>query len=429
MKERKRLNISEKELENFVTSPRNPADFSTFTQITRKLRTAYKDLQEKFEDLNLKLEKANLELKQSLAEKEKISSYLNNILESLTSGVVAIDMDSKISLFNRAAETILGYRAEEVIGRPYLEVMGKGVEERFILPFALKGQKLHLNEEKVIWSKTGERIPIGFSTSLLKDKEGEVLGAVEVFFDLTRSKQMEEEMMRVQTLAALGEIAAVVAHEVKNPLGGIRGFAELLKRDLEEGDPRGRSVKKIIEGVETLNGIVKSLLDYTKPVKLTPRKIEMVKFLDEAINFFEMDASQRKTNVRMVRSYPKDELFCSLDIEQFRQILLNLLYNAIQAMPDGGEITVELNQEAQGSDLARKKEDKKIILQISDTGIGMSKETQKKLFTPFFTTKESGTGLGMSTVKRIVEAHRGDIRVESEPGKGTTVAVRLPMVL
>jgi signal transduction histidine kinase len=221
----------------------------------------------------------------------------------------------------------------------------------------------------------------------------------------------------------------VVAHEVKNPLGGIRGFAELLERDVGEGDPRGRWAKKIMEGVETLDKIVKSLLDYTKPVKLNPRKVEMVGFLDEVINFFEMDASQKKADICIVKSYPKDEFLCHLDTEQLRQILLNLLHNAVQAMPEGGEITVELNRKIEKPDLLSKVKDKKIILKVSDAGIGMSKETLRKLFTPFFTTKEGGTGLGMSTVKKIVEAHRGDIQVESEPGKGTTVVVRLPVVL
>lgn len=250
------------------------------------------------------------------------------------------------------------------------------------------------------------------------------------FEDLNRKlEQTEEEMLRVKRLAALGEMAAVVVHEVKNPLGGIRGFAELLERDLEEVDPRKKWVKKIMEGVDTLDRIVKSLLDYTKPVKLNPRKVEMAKFLDEAINFFEMDASQKKANIRMVKNYPQDELFCHLDTEQFRQIPLNLLHNAVQAMPDGGEIMVELNQDVETKDLPCKVRDKKIILKISDTGIGMSKKTLERLFTPFFTTKERGTGLGLSTVKKIVEAHRGDIRVESEPGKGTTVVVRLPMIL
>lgn len=425
MEEKRRPNISEEELKDFVTS------FSTFNQVTQKLRSAYRELEQRFGDLNLKLEQTNLELRQSLAEKEKISSYLGNILESLTSGVLAIDLDGNINLFNRAAGEILGYRAEEVIGKPYLEVMGKGVEEKHTLPFRLKYPDSHLpdgNGEKEVQSRNGEKIPLGFSTSLLKDKEGEILGAVEIFLDLTRLKQMEEEMMRVKTLAALGEMAAVVAHEVKNPLGGIRGFAELLDRDLEGKDPRKRSVKKIIEGVETLDRIVMSLLNHTRPIKLSPRKIEMVKFIDEVINFFEMDASQTKANVHVLKNYPGDELFCYVDTEQFRQILLNLLHNSVQAMPEGGNITVELNREAETSDFSSKARDKRAVLKISDTGMGISKGIKEKLFTPFFTTKEHGTGLGLATVKKIVEAHQGDIQLESELGKGTTVQVRLPMI-
>ena len=430
MEEKGHLDISEEELKDFVTH------FSTFNQVMQNLRSAYRELEERFGDLNLQLEQANSELKQSLVEKDKISNFLNNILESLTSGVLAIDLEGNVTLFNRAAEEILGYKAKEVIGKPYLGVMGKGIEEKLSLPYLLKSQNLHLGEdglcengEKEVLSTSGEKVPIGFSTSLLKDKEGEIVGAVEVFFDLTKMKRMEEEMMRVKTLAALGEMAAIVAHEVKNPLGGIRGFAELLDRDLEEGDPRKRSVKKIMEGVEALDRIVMSLLNYVKPIQFSPRKVEIKTFLDEVINFFEMDASRAKENVHLVKNYPPDELFCHLDIEQFRQMLLNLLHNAVQAMPHGGKIMVELKQEKATLSLSSKTEDNKVILKISDTGIGMSKGTKEKLFTPFFTTKERGTGLGLSTVKKIVEAHWGDIEVESELGKGTTVQVRLPMIL
>jgi len=239
-------------------------------------------------------------------------------------------------------------------------------------------------------------------------------------------EQMEQEMMRVKTLAALGEMAAVVAHEVKNPLGGIRGFAELLDRDLTPGDPRKRLVKKIMEGVETLDRIVLNLLDYTKPIKLNPHKVEMVKFIDEVIKFFEMDNSRKKAGIRIKKEYPPEELSFYVDTEQFRQVMLNLLQNAEQAMPQGGEITVALNWEAESSDLSHIRNNI-LVLDITDTGMGMSRITQEKLFTPFFTTKEQGTGLGLSTVKKIVEAHQGDIRVESESGKGTSVQIRLPM--
>jgi signal transduction histidine kinase len=239
-------------------------------------------------------------------------------------------------------------------------------------------------------------------------------------------KHMEREMVRVKTLTALGEMAAVVAHEVKNPLGGIRGFAELLDRDLTPDDPRKRLVRKILEGVETLDRIVLSLLDYTKPIKLNPQKVEMVRFMDEVINFFEMDSSRKRSDIRIRKKYPPEDLGFHLDPEQFRQVMLNLLRNAEQAMPQGGEITVALNREDESSDHHPTGKNM-LILDVSDTGTGMSKTTREKLFTPFFTTKEQGTGLGLSTVRKIVEAHRGDIQVKSEPGKGTSVRIKLPL--
>jgi PAS domain S-box-containing protein len=414
MEERDRLNISEGQLEGFTES------FASFNKITQKLHSAYKNLEEKFEDLNLELEKTNRELRQSLAEKERISNYLNNILESLTSGVVAINLKGEITLFNRAAEEILGYKTDEVLGRQYGEVMGNGIEEKMTLPFTLKSRKSHINEEKEVLSKGGKKIPLGFSTSLLTDSENNILGSVEVFFDLSKLKELEKEITRVRTLAALGEMAATVAHEVKNPLGGIRGFADLLDRDLEKSDPRKKSVEKIMEGVETLDRIVVSLLNYTKAIRLDFHQVELLNFIDNVIKFFEMDLKREKKRIHIVREYPKKALLCRIDPEQFRQVILNLLHNATQAMPQGGKIVVRISED----DTERKT----IVLRISDTGMGMSKATLDKLFTPFFTTKEHGTGLGLSTVKKIVEAHGGDIRVESEIGKGAIVIIRLSLI-
>ena len=427
MKEKGRLDISEEQLEGFTES------FASFNKITQKLHSAYKNLEERFEDLNLKLEKTNRELRQSLAEKEKISNYLNNILESLTSGVVAINLKREITLFNRAAEEILGFKTDEVLGRKYEEIMGKGVEEKMTLPFTLKSRRSHVNEEKEVLTKRGKKTPLGFSTSLLTDGDNNVLGAVEVFFDLSKLKELEEEVTRVRTLAALGEMAATVAHEVKNPLGGIRGFADLLDRDLEGSDPRKKSVEKIMEGIETLDKIVLGLLNYTKPIKLDLHQVEFISFMDEVIKFFEIDLEREKKKIDIIREYPKKALLCRIDTEQFRQVILNLLHNAIQAMSHGGRIVVGVNEEEKGTGVPQNSlgihpEGKRIVLKISDNGTGMSKATLNKLFTPFFTTKEHGTGLGLSTVKKIVEAHRGDIRVESKMGKGTIVTVRLSMI-
>jgi PAS domain S-box-containing protein len=435
MKQRGRSDVSEKQLEGFTES------FASFNKITQKLHSAYKNLEEKFEDLNLKLERTNRELRQSLVEKEKISNYLKNILESLTSGVVAVNLDEEITLFNQAAENILGFKTDEVLGRKYGMILGQGVSQEMTLPFTLESRKSHVNEEKEVLTKQGKKIPLGFSTSLLTDGDSNVLGAVEVFFDLSKLKELEEEITRVRTLAALGEMAATVAHEVKNPLGGIRGFADLLDRDLEKDDPRRKSVEKIVEGVETLDKIVLSLLNYTKAIRLNLHQVEFVSFVDDVIKFFETDLAREKKRLSIVREYPEGKLLCRMDPEQFRQVILNLLHNAAQAMPRGGKILIKVHEEGEGRKATEvsprihgkgKRSEIRpkagIVLKIRDNGVGMSKATLSKLFTPFFTTKEQGTGLGLSTAKKIVEAHKGDIKVESKKDKGTTVIVRLSMV-
>ncbi|MCJ7508916.1 MAG: ATP-binding protein [candidate division Zixibacteria bacterium] len=410
--------LSTQELNSFTNS------FASFNKITQSLQSAYRSLEEKFENLNQKLEQANRELRQSLAEKDRISNYLNNILESLTSGVLAINLDGKITLFNRAAEEMLGYKSDEVLGKLYPEIIGKNIKEECAATYLLKSKGSVVNQEKEIYARDGRKIPVGYSITLLSDSEGELIGAVEIFFDLTKLRQLEEEVSRVKTLAALGEMAATVAHEVRNPLGGIAGFAALLDRDIPEEDERKRLVKKIIQGVEILNRTVSNLLNYTRVVKLNPTEVDLVKFADEVVAYFNMDISQKMKNITIQRNYPDRRLVCRLDTEQFRQVVLNLLYNAAQSMPNGGKITFTVN-DAKSEDGVEAIEGK-IVLEISDCGVGMNKETQAKLFTPFFTTREEGTGLGLSTVKKIVEAHRGDIYIQSEPGKGTKVRVILP---
>ena len=409
MDEKKIPKIKEDELSTFTDS------YAYFSKITQKLQLAYKELEKKFEDLNLKLEQTNNQLRQSLAEKDKLTNYLNNILESISSGVLVIDPSGQITLFNRAAGEITGYHPDEVLGKDYLGVMGRGIDKEATPLHTLETGVCHLNEEKEILDKKGNTIPLGFSTSILADGENNQLGAVEVFFDLSHIKKLEEEIARVKTLAALGEMAATVAHEVRNPLGGIAGFAAILEKDLKEDDPRRKWVKKIAEGVEILNRIVISLLDYTKVVKFTPNKVDFIRFLDDTLNFFQMDLSSQKKDIQILKTYPKQKFECLIDVQQFRQVILNLLRNSAQALPEGGKIEV----------LTKPVEDK-IILQISDSGIGMDEQTKKKLFTPFFTTKEGGTGLGLPTVKKIVDTHGGDIAVESEKGKGTKVTVSLP---
>ena len=389
-----------------------------FNETTRKYMEAYKQLEEQFERLNVKLEEANKQLRQSLEEKDRVSNYLNNILESMSGGVLGLGMDGRITLFNQAAEEITGRSQDEVVGRLYEEVMGiDGDDEKSALRTLATGESFN-NLERELRRGDGRALHIGFSTSQARDKDGRVFGTIEAFNDLTEVKRLEAQVQRMHTLAALGEMAATVAHEIRNPLGGIASFANLLERDLDVGDPSRRLVRKITEGVARLNRIVSSLLSYTRPLNLNTHEVDLSSVVEEATAFFELDLD-RLGDVSIERHFPGQPLSCEVDTEQFQQVILNLLLNAIQAMRGGGAIHMEVFAD----------EDAEIpyaVLCVRDTGIGIDEEVREKLFTPFFTTKEDGTGLGLVTSKKIVEAHGGNIRVESTPGEGTSFFVALP---
>jgi PAS domain S-box-containing protein len=403
--------------------------FTSFSAMTAKLHQAYKDLEGKFEFLNRRLEATNLELRQSLAEKDRVSSYLNNILESIYSGVIVVDLQGRISLFNRPAEKITGYRAEEVIGKHYREVM-RSAEDKPDCLSTLSSGEAYSNEEKQIYTVEGNPLPTGFCTSLLRAPEGGIIGAVEVFFDVSKIKRLEEEVEQVSALAAVGEMAATIAHEVRNPLGGIAGFAALLERDLSEEDPRRRLVGKIIEGVDQLNETMEELLDFTKRIRINPRKTDMVKFLEETVGAFETGLRTKKSGVTIRRGYGDTPLVANFDPELFKRLLLNLLTNAAQAIPESGLIEVNLKTVPRGTHDAASTGAEAggslLELEVADTGVGIAPNIKDKIFTPFFSTRESGTGLGLAMVKKIIEVHGGEIEVKSEPGSGSRFVVTLP---
>ena len=399
-------------LEDFTDS------YILFKETTRKYREAYEQLEAQFEFLNIRLEETNLELRKSLEEKDRVSNYLNNILESLSGGVLVVDPNGEITLFNQAAEAITGRTQEEVLGKPYADIIGLDAgRENTVLHTLESGDGLS-NREKDLKRSDGRRIPLGFSTSLVRDEAGRTLGAVEVFNDQTEVKRLEAEVQRTHTLAALGEMAATVAHEIRNPLGGIATFASLLGRGMETDDPQRHLVNKITEGIGRLNRIVTSLLTYTRPLRLNAHRVNLIDLVEEATAFFEIDLERTRQDISVERSYPEEELICRIDPEQFQQVILNLLQNATQAMAEGGTLTVQLYPDTAEAPCG--------VLCIRDTGVGMDDEVREKLFTPFFTTKEDGTGLGLVTSKKIVEAHNGHIRVESQPGAGTGFFISKP---
>lgn len=366
--------------------------FELFNRTTQTMEESYRRLERRLEDLDRELEAKNRELALT-------SDYLNSILESMSDGVIAVDNEGTITTMNRAACNTLGYLPEAARGKPFDAVFGR----MFASP---PGR--HAN---VLRSSEGREVQVSERDSPLFDRGGRRIGAVKVFQDMTEIETLRTRLRQQDRLAALGELAATVAHEIRNPLGGIRGFAALLARDLAEDDPRSRLVEKILVGSKELERVVSELLEYTRPVQLRPQDVSCRELVEAALAYVELDG-RRVT----VRNEVAPELKMQVDPDRMRQVLLNILLNAVQSIESEGVISIRARVE-----------DGRLTVSVRDSGCGMSPEQVEKIFSPFYTTKEKGTGLGLAIATKVVELHGGRIDVESEPGNGSTFHVRVPV--
>lgn len=415
----------------------------TFNTSAARLKDAYAALQVKFERLNLELEETNRELSASLEEQERLSNYLTNILESLSSGVLVVDAEGRITLFNRGAEIITGILVSEAAGRHYRDVMGSETPEELTPLWTLENAEHRQNMEKPIRSRNGRTLPVGFSTSPLQNRAGEMIGAVEIFMDLSMIKSLEEEISRMDKLAALGQMAATMAHKIRNPLGGIAGFAGLLQLELEENENGRRLVGKIVEGVDKLNRIVSSLLSYTAQLRLKTRKVDLKERMEHILRAVKNERPQETESIRFVVEEPGGPVSAEVDVEHFSEAMVNIIRNSVEAMDTVGTVTVwvfrgEYSFESpcpvavevwsimkKSSQLLESRQPSAVVI-VSDTGTGIERDVLGKLFVPFFTTKENGNGLGLAAARKVMEAHHGEIWVTSTEGCGTAVGIILP---
>ena len=397
-----------------------------FNESTVKLQQAYDALQLKFGALNRKLEETNRELNRKVTEISEIKEYLNSILQSVTNGVIAIDLKGRITTFNRAAERITGLEGKDVIASNFDNVFetGFGVDFEEAAEGTERGSLYISREMKV---KARPSFPVRESTSLTRDGRGEVTGAVKVFEDLTELRDLEEQARRQERLAALGQMSATVAHEIRNPLGGIEGFASLLARDFDENDPRLKLVTKIQEGARSLNGVVSELLMFTRPMKLDFQRIEIAGVVNGAIAFLAEDVKRLK--IRLYKRLGRKGLQVWGDGEQLKRALLNIILNAVQAMPQGGSLSVSCRSRslpaAARQMLGHSRNGNWVEITVKDSGAGIEESEIPRIFNPFYTNKEKGTGLGLAIATKIVEAHRGQITAFNSPQGGAVFVVSL----
>ncbi|AWK84997.1 two-component system sensor histidine kinase AtoS [Azospirillum thermophilum] len=342
-------------------------------------------------------------------------SLTENILNSIADGVIAVDWAGQVTAINPAAEQMLGVAAAGVIGKPYESLFKP--DHRFASPLldTLKTGRPHVGVA-LDFPAPKQTLYLNVSSSLLRNSRGEAIGAVVVLKDLTEQRRLRTQIMRADRLAALGELVAGLAHEVRNPLTSIRGFMQFLEscEDIKEWQ---RYAPLIVRQVDSLNRLVTELLEFGRPRPPAIRSVQ----LNDLIHEVSLLAG-RKTGARMALDLAPDLPLVEADGEALKQVVLNLIINASQATPETGSIRVVTAAETGEGDR------RVAIVAVADDGEGIAPENLDKVFDPFFSTKPNGTGLGLAMAHRIVDAHHGTITIASTPGAGTTVTLRIPFL-
>ena len=350
--------------------------------------------------LSHSLEKTVRKLEEKDSDLKDLELFNTKVIESLPSGLFTTDTNGHVLIFNHAAEVITGIKRETVTGNTI----------NTALPFL----SLPLEEgryEKILPATTdGEKI-IGVTISLLKDIKGNETGFIGTFQDLTQIKKLEAEMQYREKWAAIGELSANIAHEIRNPLASLKGSIELLKEDKLPGKHKERLMDIALSEMDRLNKTISDFLTYSRPKPLEIQLTDLHAILDSTLDLLKNTEHTEGISIR--RDY-EGELFIHADPEKLSQVFWNLGINAFEAMGSEGELTV-----------STRINHKQAIISFSDTGPGISKSDIDKIFYPFFTTKEKGTGLGLSTAYRIIEEHDGRLIVKSRSGIKTTFEIIL----
>ena len=371
-------------------------------------------------------------------------SFLQGLINGMRCGIVAVDRDGCLAMINRVAQQILDLDEPPQPGTPIGTALASHPRVARVLCESFDMVSLPNRAELALGPEGSFDKTIGFTLSMIPTASGEPQGAAIFFKDLTQIEHKEEQERLKDRLAALGEMAASLAHEIRNPLAAIDVSCKLLGRRLKATGPADDSnqelLDKITREVRRLNSTITSSLEFVRPLKLFTERGELLAILDDAIDVARERASQ--PGVRIERSYPADLQPFLMDRGQLRQVFENLCINAIEAMGTRGVLTVEVEARTapsatsipypMGEDRVRDSWhhfEQFAVVRVSDTGPGIGADERDRIFYPFFTTKKQGSGVGLSMAKKIVSSHRGLIDVDDAPGGGALFTVRLPMIL
>ena len=349
---------------------------------------------------------------------EALRAFNEDIIHNMTNGLIAIDSDCKITAFNPAASRMLGYSIAAVLQQPVSLVMAEAEALVDALRYTLDTRSPQTHLEITVQRKTGQPLPISLSTAPLEGSS-EGGGVVAVFEDLSELKALEAERRQLDRLAALGEMAAVVAHEIRNPVAGIAAGVDYLARNAPPDSLEAEGATMIQDEIKRISRILEDILFVARPLQLDLSLHALPQIIERVIK--RCHPQLTAGNITVSTKFNDDLPQLKVDSQRLEQVFTNLILNATQAMHQGGQLNLQSQVEpANGMGQAL------VVITITDTGPGIETDTQQRIFEPFFTTKSKGTGLGLSVARRIIEGHKGTITVESKNGKGTSFTIKLP---
>jgi two-component system sensor histidine kinase HydH len=343
----------------------------------------------------------------------RIKAFSDNIVENMPVGLLFIGDDGKIMTVNDASEKMLLMSPENSVGR----------EAQEILPAQLNDLILQVSDEKDIVFKeiqcriNGKTTMLEASAGVLRDDEDHFLGHIILLRDISEIAHLKQEVERRERLASLGSLAAGIAHEIRNPLSSIKGFATYFKERYHDVPEDQNTADIMIREVERLNRVIGQLLEFARPLNVRKKTVNIASVIHHSLEMVSAQAQQNNIIIDS-KKIPPDDVSASIDPDKIGQVLLNIFLNALESMEEGGTLAVSIDEDSA---------DDHILISISDTGHGIPKEDISHIFDPYYTTKQSGTGLGLAIVHKIIEAHSAEISVDSVLGKGTTFTIILPV--
>jgi len=342
--------------------------------------------------------------------------YTSKLLETMDNAVISVDIKGNIKTFNVKSEEIFDKKREEVLNKDCqkvlnLNILGESIFKKCLL------EKKNISQEMILEEKGIKKKTLDLNASFLTDESGEITGVVAVIRDITEIKDLNEEVARHKRLAALGKLSAGIAHEIRNPLSSIRGLAQFVYNSFSQADERKEDLNTIIQEVDRLNTLVVQVLDFAKLKKPNLIPFSLNDLIGKMTELFQLEIKDKQIKFNLELSPDISQIHA--DEDQVRQIFMNIIINAIQAIQVKGEIKIKTEKTLlRGEPVIR--------LTIEDSGDGIPEKDLSQIFDPFFSTKEKGSGLGLSIVYKLIEAHQGEIKVESKEGEGTKFIIFLP---